>query len=252
MLQFVVIIQQLLCNERQTPNWHRTRDLRCIPCMDQEGQKLWCSSITSERSSQCSLALCRCEYLPLPGSPGSAQHSTSGTCTRILSFCWRGRCRSLSHSTWLHSCPCHGRCGYKPGQLSQGTLQRKHSTDQGVYFKESQKVHEDKYETSFANISVPSPHPRSSQRNAFNNIKLLSNSQMYPINQVCGWEAVKWTKYFMEPRSTPTVWRCCCAHPWSPCPVVQVAVEEWLPCALLILWGEHQEFSSFLISIRRN
>lgn len=83
--------------------------------------------IMSGISSQRSLALCRCECPPLPGSPGSAQHNTSGICTHILSSCWRGRCRSLSRSTSLHSCPCHGRSGYTPGQLSQGTLQRERS-----------------------------------------------------------------------------------------------------------------------------
>lgn len=91
--EFVLIIQQLLCNERQRQNWRKSReDLGCIPCTDQKGQRLWSSSISSlcimsGRSSQRSSALCRCEYLPLLGSPGSAPHNTSGICTRILSFC---------------------------------------------------------------------------------------------------------------------------------------------------------------------
>lgn len=91
--------------------------------------------IMSGRSSQRSLVLCRCEYLPLPGSPGSAQHNTSGICTRIWSFCWHGRCHSLSRSTSPHSCPCRGRFGYKPDPLSRGTLWRKHRKSQKVDFK---------------------------------------------------------------------------------------------------------------------
>lgn len=101
--------------------------------------------IMSGISSQRSLALCRCECPPLPGSPGSAQHNTSGICTHILSSCWRGRCRSLSRSTSLHSCPCHGRSGYTPGQLSQGTLQRERSKGQEAGFKERQQAYENRY-----------------------------------------------------------------------------------------------------------
>lgn len=91
--EVVLIIQQLLCNERQRQNRHKSReDLGRVPCTAQEEQRLWSSSISSlcimsGRSSQRSLALCRCEYLPLPGSPGSARRNTSGICTRILSFC---------------------------------------------------------------------------------------------------------------------------------------------------------------------
>lgn len=101
--------------------------------------------IMSGRSSQRSSVLCRCEYQPLLGSPGSAQHNTSGICTRILSFCWRGRCRSLSRSTSLHSCPCRGKSGYTPDQLSRGTLRRKRRKGQEVDFKEREKAYENRH-----------------------------------------------------------------------------------------------------------
>lgn len=46
--EFVLIIQQLLRNERQRQKWCKSRgDLGRVPCTEQEGQRLWSSSISS-------------------------------------------------------------------------------------------------------------------------------------------------------------------------------------------------------------
>lgn len=90
---FISIFQQLLCNEEQRQNRHKSKKEPLMHSLRGPGRakavllstsSLW---VMSGRSRQRSLALCRCECPPPPGSPGSAQHSTSGICTRTLSSC---------------------------------------------------------------------------------------------------------------------------------------------------------------------
>lgn len=91
--EFVLIIQQLCAmKDKGKTDVKVEKTLDSFPAWPRQGEGCgpralvaWC--IMSGRSSQRSLVLCRCEYLPLPGSPGSAQHNTSGICTRIWSFC---------------------------------------------------------------------------------------------------------------------------------------------------------------------
>lgn len=78
-----------------------------------------------EPPSRRSLGPCMCAHPGPPGSPGSARHSTSGTYTRTWSSEWLGRCHSLSHSTWLHSCPCLGKSGCTHDLLYPGSLEDK-------------------------------------------------------------------------------------------------------------------------------
>lgn len=91
-----------------------------------EGRETMTSAgVMSGSSSRRSWGPCTCAHPGPPGSPDSAQHSTSGIYTHIWSSGWHGTCHSLSHNTWLHSCPCLGKSSCTRGLLYPESLKDK-------------------------------------------------------------------------------------------------------------------------------
>ena len=90
------------------------------------------SVVFSDGGGEVTSGLCRCARRPAGGSPGSARHSTSGTCTRTWWSGWPGTCRSPGRSTSPRSRPLLGTSGCRPALRSPSTLQGERERERGL------------------------------------------------------------------------------------------------------------------------